>query len=338
MTTQKQFRPKAEKRVLSKVGLSAFSAALVMSPPAIFAQTSPNSDLLVPLHPAFHGNIAGLAWTILLVGFVTASFVQWAKDLLGLRSGFHRLVVRNWLQRRAEDPNTQRIVEEIIAIRAAELHPEWQSGASPSRFERDVSEHAEKQLENLLAPSGDDRPHPYHGLLSFIVSPPLPVYSLPAEQLCGQLASAAEAAVAAPREYPDLFAAFTVSGKPVASDAVQEFLAKSKTRMPGGDDQIYADLRAQLMMRAQRSLDNLQILIGQRWRRVLTATCLCFSFAFAVIVVIHLFGADPDFKAATFFKKWDLATVPTLIVAIAGALMAPLAHDLTLAIRSFRRP
>src|SRR4051812_21509 len=148
--------PPADSR--PRLMVPVLSAAIVMFPVAILAQAPSNSELLVPLHPAFHGNIAGLAWTILLVGFVTASFVEWAKDLLGLRSYFHRSVVSNWLRRRADSPSVREAVAQISGF--------------PSPAEGNVSKRAQEQLENLLSPSGDKEEDVHRAL---------PVYSLPAE-------------------------------------------------------------------------------------------------------------------------------------------------------------
>jgi hypothetical protein len=98
-------------------------------------------------------------------------------------------------------------------------------------------------------------------------------------------------------------------------------------------DQRYGELRAQFMMQAQRGLDNLQIAIGERWRVRLTRACLYFSLGFALVVVLFLVWSDPVRNAMGFFQ----AAFTVLVITIAGALLAPVTHDLMRAIRSFRR-
>jgi predicted ThiF/HesA family dinucleotide-utilizing enzyme len=84
------------------------------------------------------------------------------------------------------------------------------------------------------------------------------------------------------------------------------------------------------MIKAQRNLDNLQIELGEDWRRWLTIACLGCSLTFGWIVVALVNHLSQDNLSAGEI----LATI--LVITIAGALTAPIAHDLTRAIRSFR--
>lgn len=311
-----------KRRSLPGLGLIA-SIAMVAASGNLCAETEATTKFVHPLLPPYHGNPAALGWTILLVGFVTASLVQWAKDLLGWRANFHRKTVGDWVRRRADSPAVSKFASEISPESDPEVNP------APG----DALAELEKLIGGTTEPAeltgADDR-----------VQKRLPAYSLPAEQLCGQLASAAEVTIATPSRYSQLFAVLIASGDPPPLKDVKEYVDKIKDRALSetlSNDQRYADLRAQFMLRAQRSLDNLQILIGQRWRRRLTLGCLYCSFYFGLAAVYYFLGADLAFQALPWYEKLGAFLMPVLIVTIAGALIAPLAHDLALAIRSFRR-
>jgi hypothetical protein len=166
----------------------------------------------------------------------------------------------------------------------------------------------------------------------------LPAYSLPAEQLCGQIASAAEVTVAAPDRFPQLFRVLTAANSILPASEFREYVELCRTRhlsLPPEESHAalrYGELRAVFMTQAQRAIDNLQIAIGQQWRARLTVACFVFSFVFGVAVVGLLYRAGT--ATDTF---WIEAIVTIVIVTIAGALIAPAAHDLMRALRSFSR-
>jgi hypothetical protein len=267
---------------------------------------SPVTHLVVPIQPAFRGNPASLVWVVVLVGFVTASFVQWAKDFLRWRYRFHRHIVHNWVVRRSG--NISGKVAKLIGIRD-----------EASAYES--ADVARKDLEML---AGGEHIKKFQR--SF-----LPAYALPTEQLCGQLISAAEITVAAPNKFPELFAVLTAAETSVESQDFEDYRLLVEKR--SSDDVRYADLRAVFMIQAQRSLDNLQIEMGRRWKTQLTLACLGFSFVFGLAVVLFLyFGESP--RNPNSFRE---ATLTIILISLAGALAAPIAHDLMRAIRSFRR-
>jgi hypothetical protein len=308
--------------------LTAFLAAFI--PLTLITLTTNRTELTqhpgqidVPIESAFRGNPVGLFWVVLLVGFATASFVQWAKDFLRWRYNFHRRMVRDWI-----DHRFRQVSDSIVAALRDEKSP--RSTKDPRL-----------QLEILAG--GEKVPEKAYYLDPYI----FPAYSLPVEQLCGQLAAAAEIAVANPEKFPELFCVLTAAGDLISDQDFREYLAKptppnqdtdqAAKSVPEGElsptAQRYAELRAQFMMQAQRGLDNLQIAIGEGWRAQLTRACLLFSLAFAVVVVSFLLASDPARNAMGFIQAWFTVVVITL----AGVLLAPVTHDLMRAIRSFRR-
>src|SRR2546429_8861017 len=72
----------------------------------------------VPLPSSFRGDPAGLFWVIVIVGFATAAFVQWAKDFFGWRRRFHAKTVRGWLRQR--NPRAEKAVQELELLAGAE--------------------------------------------------------------------------------------------------------------------------------------------------------------------------------------------------------------------------
>ena len=308
--------------------LSILSLSQITVPSA--ARDSAN---LIPLPDAFRGNPGGLVWAVVLVGFATAGFVQWTKELTRWRHNFHRGVVHDWVTRRRGS-----VPEDVInAIRPPD--PE-KKGSSESPVRKAID-----QLELL---SGGDA-------LDSDARDSLPAYSLSAEELCGQLASAAEVTVAAPDRFPELFSVFAGGTSSLTAAEFARYVTTCRTRHQelaqnapntiykkppetpfnpetSATEQRYAELRAQFMVQAQRSLDNLQIRIGEQWRKRLTLASVGFSFLFGWIIVGLLFAANP---AATTSLTEGLFTV--FVITLAGALAAPMAHDLMRAIRSFRR-
>jgi hypothetical protein len=252
-----------------------------------------------------------------LVGFITASLLQWAKDFLHWRRNFQAKMVFWWVIRRA-----RRINREVIE------HLRLESSIG-------VAERAYEQLENLAGAELDTEKTKY----SRFKPDALAAYSLPAEQLCGQLAAAAELVVAAPEKFPELFGVLT-TGSAIPAQDFREYIGRSQTGFVHGElsagDQRYAELRAEFAMQAQRALDNLQIAIGERWRKQLTFMCLVISSLSAVLVVLYLVMNDPvaiKFSTGSFVQ----AVVTVCVITIAGALLAPVTHDLMRAIRAFRR-
>jgi hypothetical protein len=252
----------------------------------------------------------GLIWVVTLVGFVTASLVQWANDFLHRRRTFHHHTIAEWLNNRAKD------------FRSAAKD---KSQASLPYVQEDV---ALKELESLL---GAER-------ITFGELKPLPVYSLPTEQLFGQISAAAEVVIASPTTYPALFLVFGSPERTSFNSDMTEYgdLVAAKRGKSGLDpekEQRYGELRDQFMTQTQRVLDGLQIRTGEQWRKRLMTACGMMSFVLSFIVVVLLYRSDPTLDGPAIFEGF----ITVIVVALAGALAAPVAHDLMRAIRGFRR-
>lgn len=281
-----------------------------------WAELPPNT--LVP--PAFRGNPTGLIWVVALVGFATAALVQWANDFLHMRRDFHRRTIRGWLKRRVKRYNSRTL---------------FGLGDLEEKMEQTINdEEALSELEALLGAESNTTEWP----TSSRELERLPVYSLQTEQLCGQISAAAEVAVSAPSTYKALFIALSYTGRPSFRDEINEYtrLCSERAKSEKIDplmEQRYGELRAQFTVQIQRILDALQISTGEQWRTELMMTCATVSCLFSFITVAWLYKSD-----ATRDEKTILEFLMTfMVIALAGALAAPVAHDLMRAIRSFRR-
>lgn len=285
--------------------------------------------LTVPLPSSFLGNPLSLFWLIVIVGFATAAFVQWGKEFFGWRRQFHHLVVHQWVDRRIS-----RITPGIVRALF------FQDGeVDPKKASRIPRDEVMKHLDLLMGNEYDEDPRRA-----------VPTYSLSAEQLCGQIATAAEVVIAFPDRYPELFAVFTCAANAPSPKDAEEYIALSRDRsraqqarynsvLNEGDEreERYGDLRGQFAILAQRSVDSLQIIIGERWRRRLTMFCMLFSFAFSVVIVVFMLTGDSSVDSMTSGKIAGIALFTFGVIAVAGTLAAPIAHDLMRAVRAFGR-
>ena len=160
----------------------------------------------------------------------------------------------------------------------------------------------------------------------------------------------------APERAPVVLALFVMPEYSLFGDAVQKgemqreyediekYLRVSRDRSkgyreerPDSMDETYGEMRARLMLRAQRSVDHLQISIGQAWRQEVAAMCLIGSAIFSAILMIFLLVGDPSLSGASVLTIIGVAILSWIVATLAGALAAPVAHDLMRAVRSFSR-
>lgn len=285
----------------------------LLTPSFAFAESIPN---IIP--SAFRGNPVGLFWTIVLVGVVTAATVQWVKEFSRLRYNFHQRAVAWWIKKRANRYNS--IERPMKSDDFEEIVSELKDSIDQQK--------ALSELEELLSGEAENTHRPEY----------LAVYSLQAEQLCGQLSAAAEVAVATPNTYENLFKALAYSGRSSFRKDLLEYLRLVSQRQNSSNfmsrqEQRYGELRAQFMVQAQRALDGLQVGMGEQWRRKLIARCIVISFLVSGAVVAFLYMGDTSQNNPTAIESVG----GFLIIGLAGTLTAPIAHDLMRAIRSFRR-
>jgi hypothetical protein len=273
--------------------------------------------------------VADVLGLILGTGLLTAVVVDHLKALGGMRLKFQRNAVERWIETRAA-----RVSEAAIGVMV-----EWRRASRETSREdsRSVGVEAIRQLDELLGTraisKGDE-----HRVA--------PVFAMPTELLCGQLAGVAELSVAAPDVYSEMFLVLCASGRALHCDNLKEYLEKHRAIMEGKsrnlespDWAVYGERRAQFMSHAKRALDDLQFVLSRDWRIRLMVTSLAvglgmaFAFCWLAQPLGPLFsqrgGADPISIVAT--------AMAAVFVGFGGSLMAPVMHDLARAIRGWGR-
>jgi hypothetical protein len=253
-------------------------------------------------------------------GVAAMAVVELAKDFFPLRRGFQRRWIVDTCQERVEHVNKNR------------------SGVSAKVELRTVLGQLEK-----LAGGGD----------------PNALYSLPTEQLAGQLSAAAQVVLDNPTAYEDLLWVLskgcdphdveklirmprhvllgeeessqpqpisTLLGKgPGVGAGVSPADERSERRRKVSDA---IDLRTRIAHQIERNLDGVQIAISKRWRLWLQLAALVASFA---IILLTLAASS-----TTGMSKLQLALL-TLIGGLLSGFMATVARDVVAVVQGLRR-
>src|SRR6266404_4510109 len=166
---------------------NGFTLGVLIADAAQSTATSDSKTLILPVADGFRGDASGLLWTIILVGFATAALVQFGKDFFSWRSNFQRHRVHDWIERR-----WGQVTPAVVAAL-------WEG--NPTASDRKAIPEAIRQLETLASADRVESVRTFSYTLA--------AYSLPAEELLGQLASVAEVVVSAPDQFPELFGVFS---------------------------------------------------------------------------------------------------------------------------------
>jgi hypothetical protein len=167
-------------------------------------------------------------------------------------------------------------------------------------------------------------------------------YSLPIEQLCGQMNAAAQSVLDHPRDYPSLLLCLASQAAPADIDLLFSGPPPPPPRPRDGvpttdqqpvDDTVqremlqdFVDARNRVTHQVQRAIDALQLSAGSRWKLSIQIGSIILSGGLAVLGV-SLFG---DVHG---FWHW-LLTV--FIVALLGGFFAPIARDLIAGLQRLR--
>ncbi len=224
-----------------------------------------------------------LLGAIAIIGLLTQAVIQTFKDLFPLRFKLQRKWLETWLARR-------KFVDLDTDI-AAPTDPE-------SRVEQDMLG---------LATSGDAKAF----------------YSLPIEQLCGQLNAALRAALENPVEHRFLIVKFAEGAK--RGDLRRFFHPPKSLRVnpetsPAERAEIesFADARNRVAHHVERAIDGLQISVGSKWKRWLQISSYGLSIALA------LFGVGMYWHAPSPLY----ALRDALVVGFLAGYLAPIVRDI----------
>lgn len=115
---------------------------------------------------------------------------------------------------------------------------------------------------------------------------------------------------------------------------LEKSVPPSENRVTGRkiiDADDYDRLKARLTNYAQRALDGLQLEAIRRWKRQLMFASIQISLGIS-LAVVAIVAPPPDLSVSA---VW-MFSYTTMICGVAGALLAPVAHDITSAIRGLR--
>ena len=222
---------------------------------------------------------------IVIVGLLTQAVIQTFKDLFPLRFKLQRKWLEAWLAgRKFGDLD----LDEDSAV---PKDPE-------SKVEQDMLE---------LATSGDAEAF----------------YSLPIEQLCGQLNAALRAALENPVEHRILIAKFAEGAK--RRDLRRFFKPPKSLRVnpeTSPEERVaiesFADARNRVAHHVERTIDGLQISVGSKWKRWLQISSYGLSIALA------LFGVGMYWHAPSPLY----ALRDALVVGFLAGYLAPIVRDI----------
>ncbi|NCD71722.1 hypothetical protein [Mucilaginibacter agri] len=178
-------------------------------------------------------------------------------------------------------------------------------------------------VENPLS-SAPEKPKPSFDLKSVLAQLALlttggnekALYHLPIENLCGQLAIAAQAAMEYPETYKALLGAFIshqVDQKSLNEDwkTVVEF-NRTLNSLKTESNNNYNEARNKINNYIQRNIDGLQIDISTKWLNFLWLSCLSCSVILAAVLGFFAFG----------WADWLTWLVVTIIVGYEGAFLS----------------
>jgi hypothetical protein len=141
------------------------------------------------------------------------------------------------------------------------------------------------------------------------------LFSLPIENLCGQISAAAQAALDMPTRYKDLI--FCLVGQSVKKNEVDEDIKKMLEMASGKDSKEsgkqkksskpddlaheYSAVRSRVASHIQRNIDGLQITVSYQWKNKMRKTAIVISFIIALLGSLF-FNTNTNLLAIVFFS------------------------------------
>ena len=231
--------------------------------------------------------------TIGAIGVITMALIQTAKDMLPLRRWFQRRRFREWL--------AEGVDEAAAPDRAPALRPPGADGAVA------LDAGAAERRVVALATDGDADA----------------LYTLPVEQMCGQISAALQVVLEYPSRDRNVVAI-------VASQATAEDLA-TLFAGPGGDEAGRPDFtsaKTRVMHQFQRAIDAFQIATSYRWKLMMQFVSLLMCGVLTFVAMRMQFHVGTSYVGA-----WGAV----IVGAILAGFLAPVARDITAALQGLRK-
>lgn len=232
------------------------------------------------------------------VGGLSAALTKAVEDFSWVKIAFNRNFLTAWLEQRLAPPKTPK-KERIFGLRGGNLQARARALSVEGAWTEMVS----------LCAAGDERA----------------LLELEDDQICGQLNSAAQIVLAYPALYANLYGALTAGALPGDVTLVAQPLQAGAGAQPTVT-QDRRDAQTRISNFIQRSVDALHIRLDQRW-------------AWWQQVASFLFGAGITYAAMVlggFTSGSGLESfIKVVIAAVVTAFLAPLARDITAAVKSW---
>lgn len=152
------------------------------------------------------------------------------------------------------------------------------------------------------------------------------LYDLPVERFTGQVSAAVQMALAYPGRYPDIVGIMAHKAEP---NDINTCLGPRPDPEDKAARQAHAEARNQVASLTQRSLDAIQIDIGNRWARGLHIRSVVVSSVLILIAAIWS-------SAGRFAEVGARDVVVWIVIAVVGGMVAPVARDLVTALKKVR--
>lgn len=236
--------------------------------------------------------------TATAVGTLSMALIQTMKDMFSLRSFYQRSQIRKWIGERLSELERWKY-----------MIPAGDGTISVISNNRDnILQMEEKLLE--LSVNGDAKA----------------LYSLPIEQLCGQLNTALQVCLDYPQQHARLLALFGARANP---DDIRKVLEYVPGNIPGElltqrqQQQVseYMDARNRLSNQVQRAIDSIQVSVGHGWQYNLQLSSIVVSSL--LVLSGLLMKENPNY--------WLI-----LPLAVLGGFLAPVARDLVAVLQNLR--
>ena len=231
--------------------------------------------------------------TIGAIGVITMALIQTAKDMLPLRRWFQRRRFRTWL--------AEGVQEAGRPDRAATLAARGDEGAVVPDADA-----AEQRIVSLATDGDADA-----------------LYTLPVEQMCGQISAALQVVL----EYParDRNVVAIVASQAVPGDLSALFAGAAEEAQARLD---FAGAKTRVMHQFQRAIDAFQIATSYRWKLLMQVLSLLLCGVLTFVAMQMRFHVGTSYVGA-----WGAV----LVGAILAGFLAPVARDLTAALQGLRK-
>lgn len=150
-------------------------------------------------------------------------------------------------------------------------------------------------------------------------------YDLEPAQLCGQINSAAQLALAYPQRHPGLLRFLAPEADPADIDTIVQHAQLTPEQKQSASVDPVLDARNRVTYHLQRSIDALQIAMSFRWKFYLQIVIYTICF---VLALVGLFAARRD----------EYTIAEAIVAAIVAGFLSPIISDFAATVNRWTKP